>query len=103
MVETIRDPHWELTAILEEDGRVALPTEVRAALHLEAGDAIVFELDSLHTDQATLRVASLSQIVAAAVARVGRPLDPQEINRIVEEEVVREYLEEMQRANEVFP
>jgi AbrB family looped-hinge helix DNA binding protein len=89
----------ETVTVVAEDGRITLPAEVGQTLGVQKGDEVVILFEE-NGREVTLRPRSLREEVTAGVARVGRPLDPQEMNRIFEEAVVEEYLEEMRRSSE---
>ena len=98
MTEAVQVAGAEAVATVDGDGRIALPPEIREALDLKEGDEVVLTLDQARIAQATLRRRSTVEQTYGVVPSIGRPLSPQEMNRISEEEMVREALDELRRA-----
>lgn len=84
-----------LEATVGEQGEITLPAEISRLLGLKAGDRAVILVPDEDDGRGVRVVGSAVRALRGIVPHLGRELSPQDMNRILEEELVANYLEEM--------
>lgn len=81
----------EMTTVVNAEGQIALPEEIRQALELREGDEVVLALGGFAVKWVSLRAKRADETSPNGVP------DAQDFRRAFEEGGVDEYLEEMKR------